>query len=283
MKMKMHLILGILCLMTTFLAAQTPCIPDVKYSDSASGVYPQPYVATTRPNGGIDKIACIGKAYSFVWTIKMGDSITIPNPLIPGTTFTGPIDSVLLAKTGAIGGLPGGITYACNPPNCVWKRATKGCVTITGTPLAGDTVKTYPLVITAKAYPGGIYASLLPNGYEGTLPGTFVDGRYDLKLYAANDSRCTTAADDLTEVSGMAAVPNPTNGRTTIRIESTVTDKFELNVTDLLGRSIISRPLSIQAGQNAFDLDLTALPNGIYMYSVSKGTRVASNKLIVNH
>lgn len=281
MRIKIHLVLGFFCLFASALNAQTPCIADIKYKDSSSGVYPLPFVATTRPNGGIDKAACISKAYSFVWTIKVGDTINVPNPLGAGTIAV-PVDSVLIGKTSAISGLPVGINYACNPPNCTWKKRTDGCVALSGTPTAANTVKTYPLVISGKAFPGGFYASLFPNGYDVTFPGAIAEGSYDLKLYAANDTRCTTAAEDLTEVSALSATPNPTNGRTVIKIESTVSDKFEFTVTDLLGRRVINRPLSIQSGQNTFDLDMTSLPNGIYMYSLSKGSRIMSNKLIVN-
>ena len=279
MRVKLHLIISFFCLVASSLNAQ--CVADIKYRDSTSGVYPLPYVQTTRPTGGIDKAACISKAYSFVWTIKVGDTINVPNP-IGGGTIAVPVDSVSISRTTAIAGLPTGITYACNPPNCTWKKRTDGCVALSGTPAASNAVKTYPLVISGKAYLGGFYASLFPNGYDVTFPGAIAEGSYDLRVYATNDSRCTTAAEDLTEVSAMTAVPNPTNGKTVINIESTVSDKFDFNVTDLLGRRVISRPLSIQSGQNTYDLDVTDLPNGIYIYTLSKGNRVMSNKLIIN-
>ncbi len=283
MRLKIHLIFGFFAFFVTEVNAQTPvCKPDtIRYRDSLSGVYPLPYIDSVRPNGGIDKVACLTKAYSFVWTIKVGDTLTVPNPFGAGTIQV-PLDSVLIGKSSAIAGMPTGLSYACNPPNCVWKKQTYGCVALSGSPAATNAIKTYPLVISGKAYPGGFYASLFPNGYDLTFPGAIAPGSYDLKVYAANDTRCTTAADDLTEVSGMTAVPNPTNGKTVIRIESTVSDKFTFNVTDLLGRRVISRPLSIQSGQNTFDLDVTGLPNGIYIYTLSKGNRVMSNKLIIN-
>ncbi len=283
MRLKIHLIIGFLAFFATTIIAQTPaCKPDtLRYRDSLSGVYPLPYIETSRPNGGIDKAACLTKAYSFVWTIKVGDTLNAPNPIGPGIIQV-PLDSVLIGKTAAIAGLPTGITYACNPPNCVWKKQTYGCVALSGSPAATNAIKSYPLVISGKAYIGGSFAFLFADGYNLTFPGAIAEGTYDLKVYAANDTRCTTAADDLTEVSGMTAVPNPTNGKTVIRIESTISDKFAFNVTDLFGRTVISRPLSIQAGQNTFDLDVTGLPNGIYIYTLSKGNRVLSNKLIVN-
>jgi hypothetical protein len=281
MRIKMHLILGFFCLMSSVLSAQTPaCKPDtIRYRDSSSGVYPLPYIPVTRPNGGIDKVACLTKAYNFVWTVKLGDTVNFP---YLGSVIMAPVDSVTIPPTGGIQGLPLGITYACNPPNCVWKKKTTGCVVLQGTPTAANALQTYPLTMSGKGFPGGFYATLAPSGIALTFPGALAEGAYDLKLYAANDTRCTTASEDLTEVSGMKAVPNPTNGKTSIQIESTVSGVYDFKVTDLLGRNVVSRPLSIQAGQNTLDLDLTGMPNGIYMYSLSKGSRIASNKLIIN-
>lgn len=279
MRLKIHLVIGIFCLITTSIVAQTPvCQPDtVRYRDSSSGVFPLPYVQTTRPNGGITQPACIGKAYSFVWTIKLGDTVTV---VYNGAPIMAPIDSVTISKTTAIDGLPTGITYACNPPNCNFKKKSYGCVVLRGTPAATNEIKTYPLKISGNVYASGIFALFSP--FAVSFPGALAEGTYDLKLYGAGDTRCTTVAEDLTEVSNMSAVPNPASGKTTIRIESTVSDKFDFAVTDLLGRRVMSRPLSIQAGQNTFDIDVTSLPNGIYMYSLSKGNRIMSNKLIIN-
>ncbi|MBL7816767.1 MAG: T9SS type A sorting domain-containing protein [Saprospiraceae bacterium] len=279
MRLKPHFLFAFFCLFSFVLNAQTPvCQPDtVKYRDSTSGVYPLPYVATTRPNGGINKPACIGKSYNFVWTVKLGDTVTVP---YNGSFVQAPIDSVVINTSGAIEGLPAGITYACNPANCNFKKKSYGCVVLTGTPTSANAIKAYPLKMSGRAYLSGIFA--LFNPVPLTFPGTLAEGTYDLNLYAANDSRCTTAAEDLTEVSSIAAVPNPTNGKTTIRIESTIADKFDFTMTDLLGRTVVNRPLSIQAGLNTLDLDVSNLSNGIYIYNLSKGNRVISNKLIVN-
>ncbi len=279
MRLKSHLVLSFLCFVTTCVSAQTPvCKADtVRYRDSISGVYPLPFVAGTRPNGGITTPACIGKAYSFVWTIKLGDTVSI---VYNGAPVAAPIDSVTVGTTGAIEGLPVGLSYACNPPNCVFPKKTYGCVVVRGTPTAANMINTYPLKLSGKAYASGIFALFSP--FPLTFPGVLAEGSYDVKLYGATDTRCTTSTDDLTEVGNMSAFPNPTNGKTTIRFESTVSDKFEFSVTDLLGRTIQTRPLSIQAGLNTFELDVTSFPNGVYIYNLTKGSRTVSNKLIVN-
>ena len=281
--LQISLCVAFICAISTIQVHAQACQPDARYRDSTVGVYPSP-VTATNPNGGINKAACIGKPYSFVFTVKISDTITVP---LVGKI---PLDSLTMATTGAItstsGGasvpIPAGLSYACNPANCVFKKNTTGCVIIQGTPAATNTIKTYPLVIAGKAFSSAI-SFLYPNGYPATFPGDLFPGTYDLKLLANNDPGCNTATKDLTEVSNFTAFPNPTNGKTVVTIESSINGNFEFSLTNALGQRLETRPLSIQAGTSAFEFDTTHLPNGIYMYALSKGSRIVSNKLIVNH
>ncbi len=266
---------AILCVFTAFQANAQACTPNPQYRDSTVGVYPSP-VTASNPNGGINKPACIGKAYSFTFTVKISDTITVP---LVGKI---PLDSLTITTTGAVTGMPTGLTYACSPANCVFKKNTTGCIILQGTPATTNTVKSYPLVIAGKAFSSAI-SFLYPNGYGATFPGDLFPGSYDLKLLAANDPACLSATNDLTEVSHFTASPNPTNGKTIITIESSVSGNFEFTLTNLMGQRLETRPLSIQAGTSAFQFDASKLPNGIYIYALSKGARVVSNKLIVNN
>jgi hypothetical protein len=266
---------AVLCVFTAFQANAQACQPDARYRDSTVGVYPSP-VTAANPNGGINKPACLGKAYSFVFTIKISDTVTVP---LAGKI---PLDSLIMATSGAVAGLPSGLAYACNPANCVFKKNTSGCVIIQGTPATTNTIKSYPLVITGKVFSSAI-SFLYPNGYTATFPGDLFPGNYDLKLLAANDPACISATNDLKEVSNFTASPNPTNGKTVITIESSVSDNFEFTLTNFLGQRIETRSLNVQAGTSAFQIDASTLPNGIYIYALSKGNRVVSNKLVVNN
>jgi hypothetical protein len=251
------------------------CVPNPQYKDSTVGVYPSP-VTAANPNGGINKAACIGKAYSFVFTVKISDTITVP---VLGKV---PLDSLTMTTTGAVGGMPTGMTYACNPANCVFKKNTTGCVIIQGVPAATNAVKTYALVISGKAYSSAI-SFLFPNGYTAAFPGDLFPGEYNLRLLAANDPGCLSATNDLKEVSNFDAFPNPTNGKTVITIESSVSDNFEFSLSNTMGQRLETRTINVQAGTSAFEFDASRLPNGIYIYALSKGNRVVSNKLIVNN
>ena len=273
--LQISLCVAFICAISTIQVQAQACQPDARYRDSTVGVYPSP-VTASNPNGGINKAACIGKPFSFVFTVKIADTITVP---LVGKI---PLDSLTMATTGAVAGMPTGLTYACNPANCVFKKNTTGCVIIQGTPAATNTIKTYQLVISGKAHSSAI-AFLYPNGYPATFPGDLFPGEYNLRLLATNDPGCNTATKDLTEVSNFTAFPNPTNGKTVVTIESSVNGNFEFSLTNSLGQRLETRPLSIQAGTSAFEFDTTHLPNGIYMYALSKGSRIVSNELIVNH
>jgi Secretion system C-terminal sorting domain len=270
-----------LTLATLVAFAQTPCTPNNRYKDSTAGVYPLPFVAVTNPTGGINVPACLGKAYSFVWTVKITDSVTVPNPLGAGTITTA-IDSVTLPTTGAIQNLPVGITYACNPPNCVFKKNSMGCVALSGTPAASNAIKVYKLIISGKVF-GPLVQLLYPSGYPLTFPGAIAEGEYNLNVYANGDTRCNVSTKELSEVSNISATPNPTSGTTVIRFDAQVNGEFQFTLRNSMGQEVMSTPLSINVGLNAFDINAQDLPNGVYYYSISKGQFLTSQKLVVNH
>ena len=264
------------------LQAQTaPCQPDPLYKDSLAGVYPLPYDAINYPTGGVNKPACIGKPYSLVFTVKVTDSVTVK---VLGQNTTIPVDSVSVEKTGAILGLPTGLSYACNPPNCVFKKRTSGCVVVSGTAATTNPIKIYPLTIAGRFHSDFFILFTQNNYYDVTFPSSLFPGKYDLSLLAANDAKCTASAtNDLAdEITNVRNYPNPFGGQTEIRIESKVSGQFSFEVYDLVGKRVGQHPLSIQVGLNTFGFDASELPNGIYTYTISKGTRLVSNKFVVN-
>jgi hypothetical protein len=263
------------CLFFTVLNAQTPvCTPDQRYKDSTSVVYPTPFDATLNPKGGIDRPACLGIPYSFVFTLRVPDTFAT-NAL--GIPLRLRMDSASIGTTGAISGLPAGITYACNPPNCIFKPKTLGCVVLRGTTTAPIAV--YKLSFKLKAF-----IELFPGGYEINYPdASIAPGEYNLRVVAATDAACRSSSTfDVTEIASMKAAPNPANLATTINIEAVESGDYRFEVTNLVGQSVFNTPLSMQRGLNSFELDTSELPNGIYMYTLSKGNKKLSHKLIVS-
>ena len=255
----------ILALFAANAFAQLPCIPDtVRYRDSLVGVFPNPVI-------GINTPACIGKPYNFTFTIKASDSIRLS-----GLAFR--LDSVTMNTSTGITGMPAGLTYACNPPRCVFPRNSVGCVNIRGTVPTGTAVRDYALLIAVKAYIEFLGAQ------DITFPGLFYPGEYKIKVLAATDTYCMTLNNnDLSQVvSRMTVEPNPTQGTTNIRVVSNTSDKFQFAVVDMLGRVHYATPLSIATGENNFSFDAGELPNGIYFAKLSLNNNVMTQKIVVN-
>lgn len=261
---------------TSVVFAQQPCTPIASYIDSPSSVQPWPYDSLLFPNGGIKKVACIGKPYNFTFTIRLKDTIVVN---ILGNPYPLPVDSIKLTPGSAIVGLPIGLTYACYPTNCVFKKNTLGCVAITGTPTIANAPRIYPLTIVGKAY-----ASLFPAGYDLAIPGAGFPGKYDLKLVAAGSPECTSAVGDLSDrIVSMKNVPNPFSNSTNVQITASVGGTYQFAVHNALGQKVHETPVHLEVGENNIPFQGAYLQNGLYFYSISKENKVMVDKMVINH
>lgn len=245
------------------------CEPDETYADT-TGVFPPPFDIDSCPDCGITDTACIGNDYVFIFTIAVGETIEI----VPG--FPQALDSVVVLD---ITGLPVGINYACNPSSCVFPQQFLGCAVLSGIPTAANAPGDYSLEISTEVYTGG---SPLP--IPITFPNALIaPGEYILRLEADGHPNCLVGTNDILESQvELKNVPNPTNGWTQIQISSQISDDFELNVVDLMGKSIYTEKIKVNEGNNYFDFDGTDLPDGIYIYSIGNNLGVVSKKMIIN-
>ncbi len=266
------LILFIFCIVSfTALHAQTPaCTPDKRYQDSSAGVYPLPH-SSTRPNAGITKAACLSTAYNFVFTVK-ADSVNITG--IGAVS----VDSITIATTGAIKGLPGGLSYACNPPSCGFKNKVLGCVVIQGTPLATDTLKDYSLEITGKAY-------VFPFTSTQTFPSATFPGDYTITLLAKGSAKCnSTPTEDLQNfVNGIKILPNPANEAIHVSFNVQQAGEYFLRVMNVVGVTSVQNKINLTQGANEMSFDVQNLNNGLYFYSITKDNQTFTEKFVVNH
>lgn len=213
------------------------CLPDSIYRDSAAGVYPRP-VSMDYPNGGIHKKACINKPYDFTFTVVVPDSILIPLSPTPV-----PLEQVAIDTAGAISNLPVGITYACNPPNCVYKKNTFGCLILKGIPDDTNVPGDYKPVIHMKVTVNIGFPLTVPADY----PGPIAPGEYILTLLSENDCALST---DNQNIKTNFWFPNPTNGY----INSTASHIEKVKIFNLNGKLIYSEEMVMNK-----ELDLTSL------------------------
>lgn len=175
------------------------CLPDSTYQDSTAGVYPRP-ITPERPNGGIYKKACINKPYEFTFTVVVPDSI-----LLPPLTTPIPLEKAVIDTVNAISNLPKGITYKCNPPDCIYKKNTFGCLILKGTPDNSNTPGDYkPIINLTVTINVGF-----PLDYSLKFPGAEIPGEYILTLLSENNCLTTTHNQN---IASNIWYPNPSNG-----------------------------------------------------------------------
>lgn len=253
------------------LKAQTPaCTPNAIYKDSSAGVYPLPHDNTTNPKGGISIPACIGKPYNFVFTIKT-DSITYF-----GTKFA--IDSITLQTTGAIAGLPAGLTYACNPPRCAFLPKVLGCAVLTGTVKDTVAVKGYSLIITGKAY-----IAILGGGITQTFPSNTFPGDYTVNVLAKSNPLCFNAGtNDLNNaVTYLSTSPNPVYDNLFVNTNIATSGNYESIVTDIAGKVIFSEKVNLNVGENNWRINTNNFNSGLYFLNIAQNGKILNSQKFV--
>lgn len=180
--------------MTTSIAQN--CTPDSTLQDAPLGVYPTPFDSTTFPTGGLaDFPATIGMPYELTFTVKVTDSLTL-------APFDLDLKNFALANMDGLIGLPIGLDFACDPPNCVFNDTTLGCIIIQGTPIDANPVGDYNL-----RFMGQLFANEDDSISLG-FPSALVPGEYVLSLGRSDtlDSDEDGVMDDL---DNCVDTPNP--------------------------------------------------------------------------
>lgn len=249
------------------------CTPDATYQDSAVGVYPLPYDPVANPNGGINKSACKNHPYQFIYNVVIPDEFTYPG------VGTFPLDSLILDPTGAFSNLPKGIDYACNPPNCVFKKNTVGCLALYGTVDNSAAVGDYELIITSTI-------NILGQPLVITFPNaTLYPGTYILKVEPENSTTCYKVATSEVRSNNYYGElnPNPVANNALFNIFSKKNANVELSIMNMNGTSIFSQNLLVQEGKNIQSIDVSNFPNGVYLYKIYDNNESAVGKMVVQH
>lgn len=251
-----------------------PCKRDSSVlKDTTTIIIPQPYLPTS-PVYRMNE-ACINKPYLQYLTLEVPATLTVSG-------ITAGLNSASIATTGAITNLPAGITYACDPPNCVFNTGTLGCLVLYGTPNMAKPTLPDTVELKIKA---SVSTTLFPVPIAIDIPGPVVPGNYYLIVKPAGAVCATTPVfDPVTRIESMKNTPNPFTGQTMISVESLESGEFLLEVFDLLGQRIHAQKVRLTEGSNQFTFDASHLANGTYVYSLSNGGNArASKRMVVNN
>lgn len=238
---------------TTFLPAQD-CVRDSSILSTGDLFLPAPWTPDV-PFYNLAS-ACIGEAYQQSLTLNIPTTYTSPFGTLP-------VNSMSIATGGAIINYPAGMTYTCDPPNCLFVAGTLGCILLQGTPSADN-----PAPDTVDLKFNALISSILDIPLE--LPSS-LDASSHLYLIIRPASECSVTSTDNATASLMElqAIPNPFTGQTQIEIQSKQSGNFQLEIFDFLGHPVHSEKVALTAGMNQISYDGHDLISGIYFFSVS--------------
>ncbi len=180
---------------TSVLSAQN-CTPDSTLQNAPLGLYPTPFDSTTFPSGGLaDFPATIGMPYELTFTVKITDSLTLD-------PFDVDLKNFALANMDGLAGLPLGLDYTCDPPNCVFNDTTLGCILVSGTPIDANPTGDYSLRFT-----GQLFANE-DDSISFGFPSALVPGEYVLNL-SRSDTLDSDGDGVMDDIDNCTEVANP--------------------------------------------------------------------------
>ena len=247
------------------------CQPVSNVPQNFAGVLPLPFSPSIYPEGGIRDTACLNTYFQYTFTLKVPETFTLQGVAVP-------INNIALHPDTAVSGLPRGLSYVCNPPNCVFPKATAGCVMLYGTPDNPADIKTHNLSIR------GTLNSFLPIPISFPDSALIAPGNYFLHVRPEGSAACKTS--NIRELAAtrlqVRNVPNPFSNATEIEVTSRIRGRFDFRVYDFTGNLIWREPIQLYEGDNRIPFQNRNLPNGIYIYSLTDGINSVSRKMVIH-
>lgn len=260
------LLLAVFCL-SGFTQVQAQCTPVAELPEGVI-IDPLPYTADL-PQNGIRDTACVGMEYETVFQLNIPDTVSL------GLLGQLPIDSVTIAPAG-ITGVPGGFTYDCGTPDCVFRPNVLNCLRIFGTPVAGEEGM-YNLEISVI-----IHSGVFP--LARTLPDpTIAPGEYRLFVRENGDAACQPNAitEGRNQQLAFSLAPNPANDFTTVNITAASNSLGQLRLVDATGRVLRTENVVLAAGTTSHRMATDHLPAGLYTVLLTNEKAGISTRLIV--
>jgi hypothetical protein len=203
------------------------------------------------------------------------------------------IDSVL--------NLPCGILWSTSAQGAATKHRfenqERGCIRFWG--VTADAAGQYKLKIKVKAK-----VSLLPNvvPYEAEALGFRVDVRLKATTAAvcpANDttsgvtlltSSCTSVDKDtfffvgineIASINSFSFYPNPTANNATVSFTADKAASYTTRIVNIYGQEVSREVLNVTAGLNVNKVDVSNLATGVYIFTITDGKNVQTQRFVV--
>ena len=244
------------------------CTPIPSYKDSTIGVYPKPFDPVTNPNGGIKKVACVGKDYTIDFQVIIPDTFLVSGFMVQMSS----------ASITNVKNLPKGLSYTCSTPDCKFLAKKPGCIRVSGkidpVVLPGNFELTIDIVLQTSFGP-------FPQSFPSAA---IANGKYIIKVVKASDPLCISANSDLSDLGvSMQIVPNPANNLANVILEGSNIGQGKLQVFDFAGRMVYQVSNEFTNTDLPISLETSSFLNGVYTVRLSTENGQLTRKMVVNH
>ncbi|MGE0636235.1 MAG: T9SS type A sorting domain-containing protein [Bacteroidia bacterium] len=249
------LIIGSCAVVANAQTGGTACTPDQQYAGNP-GIYPDT-VQNLPP-------AVVGAAYDAVITAVVPSDTTVDFPGVGIVTLT-----INYMKIDSAVGHPASLDYACNPADCSFPGNSINCISIYGTPQAGD-VGTYPLTVYVTA------------NVTHALLGTFDAPQSTVTGYQVVVGDVGVEVLDANKFQVAQNIPNPANGSTTINFTSPSPSTVDFKVYNMLGMVVKNNKIDAVSGMNKINFNTNELAQGVYVYAITNGNTTITKRMVVS-
>lgn len=241
---------------------------------------------TPQPGGGVGFVSplpqdfpCVERsvAFSNAVTLDIPASVNLADLGLP-LPLSVTVSNITITN---ITGLPAGMSYACNPGNCVFLGGQAGCINFSGTTNdpAGQYTLAFDGTVTVNVPP---FPPVFPGG-DTTVPLSLLaqSGQsfgYDLRVIEQGAACSTTGIETIANNLNMQVYPNPSQGMFEVSMTAGSAIQGELVISDAMGRVVYRENVDFTDLYRK-QIDLNAQPAGLYNVSVRTAKGVNSTKL----
>lgn len=198
--------------------------------------------------------------------------------------------------------LPCGINWSTSKQDAAtphrFENQERGCIRFWGT--TTDNAGQYKLDINVKAkvslLPGEVPYNAEDLGFRvdvrlidvATDPCPAIDTTAGATLLTGS---CTTLQVDtnflgtgINEIAGInyfSLYPNPTNNTATVSFTADRADAFSARIVNIYGQEVSNEQLNVVAGLNVNKVDVSNLAAGVYIYTITDGKNVHTQRFVV--
>lgn len=264
-----RLLLTMLVMSTVVFAASAQCTPDTSFTEA--GLYPEP-----------DSLDCFidGEPVNTVIYFKNFDtvaSLTIQSLRIDSVT-----------------NFPCGVSYALDQGDRTYDNGEAGCISLTGT--VNDNAGQYKLGIYVTLVVSGLPTPI--SGEAGALSQQFGAGDFsyyvrvkentgdacpavDTSSSANNLIACSVGIHEITNIESIKLYPNPAKNTANVSFYAANTATYNVRIVNIFGQEVANNTLNVVPGLNNNTMDVSKLSTGVYIYTITDGKAVSTQRFVV--